>query len=82
MFILDVVVDVVKDLTRFQYRHNLAIDHLVSGVSDHVGLVMEPLFPIVQVYGYVPLNKLEEPKDHMDSFLWGYRLDSNGALSN
>ena len=49
MFILGEVINVINNLTRFRYKHNLAIDHLVGSVSDHVGLVVEPPFPIVWI---------------------------------
>ena len=66
MFILDEIVDLVENSARFRYRYNLAIGHLVGGIDNHVGLIMEPLFLIVWLYGYVLLNESEEPKDYVN----------------
>ena len=68
MFILDEIVDVFDDLARFRYEHNLTIGYVVDGVCNRVCLFVEPLFLIVGVYGYVPLNKPREPKDYIDFF--------------
>ena len=66
MFILGVVIDVIENLTQFRYGHDLAIGHLMGGVGDQVGLVMELLFPIMRMYGYILLNEPGKLKDHVD----------------
>ena len=68
MFILGKVINLVEDLTQFWYGYNLAISYLVGNIGNHVGLIMESSFSIVQVYGYVLLNKPRELKDHVDPF--------------
>lgn len=66
MFILGIIVNVVNDLTQLGYGHNLAVCHIVGGVSNYIGLLMEPLLSIVRVDDYVLLNKPGESKDHID----------------
>ena len=68
MFILGIVVDVVDNLLRLRYRHDLAVCHVVVGVGNYVGLFMKPPFPIVQVNGYILLNKPGESKDYINPF--------------
>ena len=68
MFILGITVDVVNNLPRLRYSHNLAIYHIVVGIGNHVGLLIKPPFSIVQVDGYIPLNKPEKSKDYVDPF--------------
>lgn len=66
MFILDIIVNVIDDLPWLRGGHDLAICHVVSGVSNHVGLLMKPPLSIVRVDSYVLLNKPGESKDHVD----------------
>lgn len=66
MFILNIIVDVIDDLIRLGYGHDLAVCHVVGGVGNHVGLLIKSPLSIVWVDGYILLNKLEKSKDHMD----------------
>ena len=68
MFILGIIVNVVNDLPRLKYGHNLAVCHIVSGISNYVNLLMKPPLPIVWVNGYVLFNKPEKSKDYVDLF--------------
>ena len=67
MFILGIIVNVVNNLPRLSYRHNLAICHVVNGISNHVGLLMKLLLLIMQMDSYISLNKPGKSKDHVDS---------------
>ena len=49
MFILGIIFDIVDDLTRLRYEHDLAVCYIVRGVGNHVGLLIEPPFIVVQV---------------------------------
>lgn len=66
MFILDIIVDVVDNLPWLRYRHNLAVCHVVSGVDNHVGLLIKPPLLTVWVDGYILLNEPGESNNHMN----------------
>lgn len=68
MFILGIVVDVVDNLLWLKYRYDLAVCHVVVNISNHVGLLMKLPLSIVQMDGYILLNKPRESKDYIDSF--------------
>lgn len=66
MFILDIIVNVVDDLPRLRYGHNLAVYHIVGSVDNHVGLLIKPPLLIMRVNGYVLLNEPGESKNYVD----------------
>lgn len=66
MFILDIIIDIVDDLLRLRYRHNLAICHVVGSVDNYVSLFIKSLLSIMRVDSYVLLNKLRESKGHIN----------------
>ena len=66
MFILGIIVDVVNDLPRLKYRHNLAICYVVGGIGNHVDLLIKPPLLIMQIDSYIPFNKPGESKNHVD----------------
>lgn len=85
MFILGIIIDIIHDLTRLRYGHNLSVCHIVSGISNHVGLLMKLSLLIVQVNSYVLLNKPGEFKNHIDPLqVRGNKCagDSNRTIGN